>query len=258
VLHVCAFHPVLTPADPIALGHHRLWVNGIHHGDISPENLMYGVSAETNDPVGILNDFDLATWVDHSTTNNNRTGTLPFMAIDLLDGELEDRIPQLYRHDLESFSWVLAYITVADREYRVNIEDKTCTIELSPSRGVCAWFTNNTEQDRHVHVMFKRLFYKDYGMRSRISYRYFSYYSIIKCILQHLSNSHESLRNRGMKVLPVQPGVAPVRRQRVISEPEPDDPAKSLELLVEGVRELLGEGGDCVGFSGVEALLEVI
>jgi hypothetical protein len=77
-------------------GHYRLWVNGIHHGDISFNNLMYDISAETNNPVGIVNDFDLATWVDHSTTNNDRTGTIPFMAIDLLDGGLDHRIPRLY------------------------------------------------------------------------------------------------------------------------------------------------------------------
>ena len=70
-------------------------MNGIHHGDISLKNLMYGIS-ENGDPLGIINDFDLATCVGHSTTNNDRMGTIPFMAVDLLDGGLDLRIPRVY------------------------------------------------------------------------------------------------------------------------------------------------------------------
>jgi hypothetical protein len=217
---------------------------------------MYGVSAETNDPVGILNDFDLATWVGHSTTNSDRTGTLPFMAIDLLDGELEDRIPQLYRHDLESFSWVLAYITATDIEYSANIEDKTCSIRLSRPRGFRAWFTNHTQPELDAHIGSKRFFFVKYGMDPRIPYRFFSYYSIVRCILQHWSNSYVSRLSRRNKVLPLELGVELVRGGQAVGESEPDNPAKSLELLVEGVRERLGE--ERVGFLEIEALLEVI
>ena len=87
---------LLTSTDIISLGHHWLWVNGIHHGDISYNNLMYNTSTKTNKPVGIVNNFDLATWVNHSTTNNNRTGTIPFTAINLLDGGLDGHTPRLY------------------------------------------------------------------------------------------------------------------------------------------------------------------
>ena len=76
VLHL----PSGTRADANALGHYRLWVKGIHHGDISLRNLMCDFPTGTGDPLGILNDFDLATWVEHRITNNNRTGTIPFMA----------------------------------------------------------------------------------------------------------------------------------------------------------------------------------
>ena len=68
--------------------------------------------------MGIVNDFDLATWVNHSTTNNNCTGTIPFMAIDLLDGGIDGCTPQLYQHNIESFVWLLAYITVAEVVYK--------------------------------------------------------------------------------------------------------------------------------------------
>ncbi|KAG8994403.1 hypothetical protein FRB94_009917 [Tulasnella sp. JGI-2019a] len=62
---------------------------------------------------GVLNDFDLATMVGAKhVANSEWTGTLPFMALDLLtrkgcNGEVE----HLYRHDLESFLWVLVWIT---------------------------------------------------------------------------------------------------------------------------------------------------
>ena len=94
--HVCTLYRACKrPLNPAAPGHYRLWLNGIHHSDISLKNLMHDIPSKTGIPVGVVNDFDLAS-VDHSTTNNDRTGTIPFMAIDLLNGGLETRIPRLY------------------------------------------------------------------------------------------------------------------------------------------------------------------
>lgn len=62
---------------------------------------------------GVLNDFDLARIRDgreSSATGTERTGTVPFMALDLLTQEgFRGDVPRLYRHDLESFIWVLPY-----------------------------------------------------------------------------------------------------------------------------------------------------
>jgi hypothetical protein len=61
---------------------------------------------------GVLNDFDLACGIDSanaSPTSNQRTGTKPFMAIDLLSESPPPR--HLYRHDLESFFHVLVFMT---------------------------------------------------------------------------------------------------------------------------------------------------
>ena len=58
---------------------------------------------------GVLNDYDLS--IFRSNTNpssKNRTGTKPFMAIDLL-GQNPD--VHRYRHDLESMFYVMAYVT---------------------------------------------------------------------------------------------------------------------------------------------------
>jgi hypothetical protein len=65
---------------------------------------------------GILNDWDLAAVVNigqYEVTQSDfrRTGTLPFMAVDLLSQEgFNGEIARRYRHDLESFSWCLSWI----------------------------------------------------------------------------------------------------------------------------------------------------
>ncbi|KAK7680253.1 hypothetical protein QCA50_016762 [Cerrena zonata] len=93
--------------------HALLWSLGILHGDISHTNLM----VDPHIKKGILNDFDLATVAHNDTVDalplngNDRTGTMVFMALDLLDEKaLQGKTPRLYRHDLESFCWVLLWI----------------------------------------------------------------------------------------------------------------------------------------------------
>ncbi|KAJ7592402.1 hypothetical protein C8J56DRAFT_477899 [Mycena floridula] len=92
--------------------HFLLWQRGMQHGDISVNNIRYN-------PVtlkGVLNDFDLALFIPDQPSplpRRRATGTIPFMALELLDesgwsGEKR----HLYRHDLESFAWVLLWICV--------------------------------------------------------------------------------------------------------------------------------------------------
>jgi hypothetical protein len=64
---------------------------------------------EDGNVYAVLNDLDLAVSVDvKSKSSKHRTGTTPFMAIDLLG-----RHPtiHMYRHDLESLFYVLVWIT---------------------------------------------------------------------------------------------------------------------------------------------------
>jgi hypothetical protein len=57
----------------------------------------------------VLNDFDLAVSADvKSTSSKHRTGTKPFMAIDLIH---PDPMVHMYRHNLESLFYVLVWIT---------------------------------------------------------------------------------------------------------------------------------------------------
>ncbi len=65
---------------------------------------------------GVLNDFDLATPVgelDNGPTSKHRTGTWPYLAIELLDPSTWLQPPRhLYRYDLESSLWVLLTLAV--------------------------------------------------------------------------------------------------------------------------------------------------
>ncbi|KAF9218531.1 hypothetical protein BS17DRAFT_742020 [Gyrodon lividus] len=91
------------------MGHYAFWKAGIHHRDVSCENLMYYT---TNEGVmGVLNDCDVASLTDGGRVGNKRTGTIPFMAIELLreDGQ-SGRVEHIYRHNLESFIWVFIWI----------------------------------------------------------------------------------------------------------------------------------------------------
>ena len=87
-------------------GHVVLWGKGIYHRDISPPNIMY--YRDEDQVVGVLNDWDLATALSVSSTpNTDRTGTVPFMALQLLSTQ---NVPHLLRHDVESFVWVFLWV----------------------------------------------------------------------------------------------------------------------------------------------------
>jgi Fungal protein kinase len=91
------------------LGHYHLWVGGVEHNDVSVKNLMYD---KCNGDRGVLNDYDLSHLAGGPRpSGTERTGTMPFMAFDLLTDEAWDgKITRLYRHDCESFAWVLLWI----------------------------------------------------------------------------------------------------------------------------------------------------
>ena len=60
---------------------------------------------------GVLNDLDLACFITShkQPTSKHRTGTKPFMALDLLRGFQPDT-PHYPRYDLESFIYVLGWV----------------------------------------------------------------------------------------------------------------------------------------------------
>ncbi|KAK0213583.1 hypothetical protein IW262DRAFT_317751 [Armillaria fumosa] len=74
----------------------------ILHRDISPGNIMWRRTSDGRIR-GVLNDFDLSSLRDVSGASSfQRTGTLPYMAFELLLDENGQPSKHLYRHDVES------------------------------------------------------------------------------------------------------------------------------------------------------------
>ena len=110
----------------------------IEHGNISIGNLMYDPATKR----GVLNDFDLARdgGPNRKPTAKDNTGTMPFLALDLLDKRaFECLVPRRYRHDAESFAWCLIYICVC-----MGKDDKGRIRTINP-HPLSSWFTHTTD-----------------------------------------------------------------------------------------------------------------
>ncbi|KAF9004514.1 hypothetical protein BDZ89DRAFT_1169185 [Hymenopellis radicata] len=85
----------------------------ILHRDISMSNIMYRYG-DDGAVYGVLNDMDLSSLVadleDQKATSFMRTGTPPFMAVDLLRSHRSELV-HLYRHDLESLFYVMLILS---------------------------------------------------------------------------------------------------------------------------------------------------
>lgn len=87
--------------------------------------------------IGILNDFDLASIMNPGERSPlrrgwERTATLPFLAIDLLEFH-EGQTRRWYRHDLESFAWCLFWemLDVPDIEWTTETMENILTSKRS-------------------------------------------------------------------------------------------------------------------------------
>jgi len=80
--------------------------HGVLHRDVSYGNIMLLPSPKD----GMLIDFDLAISANRSSVSaHHRTGTIEFMAVDLLEGADVIHSP---RHDIESFFYVLLLLAI--------------------------------------------------------------------------------------------------------------------------------------------------
>ena len=88
--------------------------------------------------VGVLNDFDLARFESQAgASGQDNTGTLPFMALDLLSEEgLRGEVPRRYRHEAESFTWCLICLCLATM---ASSSGKNFTMDPHP---LPEWFGN--------------------------------------------------------------------------------------------------------------------
>ncbi|KAG5647502.1 hypothetical protein DXG03_009439 [Asterophora parasitica] len=98
--------------DCVECHFHSYSAGNVLHRDLSENDIMFN-RLDNGDIKGILNDWDMSSWLDEDTkaalpsTATQLTGTLPFMARDLLvDGNSP---PHLYRHDLEYFLYILIW-----------------------------------------------------------------------------------------------------------------------------------------------------
>ncbi|KDR70456.1 hypothetical protein GALMADRAFT_1350349 [Galerina marginata CBS 339.88] len=104
--------------DCLECHYHAYHTGRVLHRDISENNLMIWrpIKERSTESLGILNDFDMAAEVGDdgellANSARRRTGTLPFIARDLL-APIPKGGPSpkhLYRHDLESFFYVLIW-----------------------------------------------------------------------------------------------------------------------------------------------------
>lgn len=101
------------------VGHYALWQAGVYHRDVSPGNMMWYRNGTVL--MGVLNDYDLSSLATAlGPQGNERTGTIPFMALDLLSKKGQrGEVKHLYRHDLESFIWVLVWVSFRYKDGRL-------------------------------------------------------------------------------------------------------------------------------------------
>ncbi|CAM6004313.1 unnamed protein product [Sphagnum balticum] len=90
-------------------GHRSLLEDGkILHRDISENNIIITEVTVKGDPTGLLIDLDLAKELNSVPSGaSHRTGTMQFMAIEVLQGK-----GHTYRHDLESFFYVFIWMCI--------------------------------------------------------------------------------------------------------------------------------------------------
>jgi serine/threonine protein kinase len=94
----------------------------ILHRDISENNIIITDPETADGFTGMLIDLDLAIVGDERTGGRHMTGTMEFMAIDVLRG-----VEHTYRHDLESFFYVLLWMCARrawEREFHCKRKDR--------------------------------------------------------------------------------------------------------------------------------------
>ena len=193
---------------------------------------MYS-SLDTGEPEGVLNDYDLASLADCPTTNTDRTGTLPFMALPIIKSK-DGCLPRMYKHDAESFFWVFTYISLANVKYIGR------TIHISRSDEVNSWFGDNYI-NHHQSKGFIGLSYN----KKKVHNSYKQYRTTIRSLLAywvHMADETE-----------------PEAETETETETEVDNPEYDLKHMINGSRkEFYAEGfgdSELKEFEKVEALL---
>jgi len=139
---------------------------GILHRDLSLNNIMWRfiveMSAEEKPETriyGVLTDYDLSSWTedlksDYTRPSQQRTGTPPYMAQELLKGT---SLTHLYRHDVESLFYVIL-LTCGRHTFGVTKKQRLPVIMRVGLRPYEEWFGN---QNYSVLGKVKASFFSD-------------------------------------------------------------------------------------------------
>ncbi|KAJ3972098.1 hypothetical protein EV361DRAFT_168468, partial [Lentinula raphanica] len=162
--------------------HHWVWeYPKILHRDISQGNIM--VRVKNGRKYGVLNDWDLASWVDDlekGATSQYRTGTRPSMAHEQQAPDWKG--PHRYRHDVESLFYVMmlfaflyskpskAVLKPEDEVYKYEVWHQLDSSTLSNLKGkimyqtwsprVTPFFAGFQDWLQMIHHYFQRGFHK--------------------------------------------------------------------------------------------------
>jgi len=132
-----AIRELLTALRDAIKAHRSLYLKGnILHRDVSENNIIITNPDETGGFTGMLIDLDLAKVLGSGRSGaRHQTGTMEFMAIEVLRG-----IDHTYRHDLESFFYVLLWIC-ARRTWE---KEFLCSADDRPKRNILTkWYTGS-------------------------------------------------------------------------------------------------------------------
>ncbi|PCH37069.1 hypothetical protein WOLCODRAFT_52880, partial [Wolfiporia cocos MD-104 SS10] len=125
---------LIEAISDIVEGHLLAYLSGVLHRDVSFGNVML-VRKGAVEFCGFIDDLDYSSPVDSSNGTvvtvttplsagerkkfrelenelKERTGTVEFMAMELIDADPENDVPHQAHHDLESFFWLLVWVVL--------------------------------------------------------------------------------------------------------------------------------------------------
>lgn len=164
-------------------GHQSLYENAkILHRDVSKNNIIITDAKNDGDPKGMLIDLDLAKELNTGPSGaRHRTGTMEFMAIEVLQGHTHT-----YRHDLESFLYVFLWTIICyDPE-----GDERC---LAGDSKLRSWYTGTYG----VIADAKRSHMDKHGFRS-ILYEFPDKFNRLHELAEELRLALFPIRNGGL------------------------------------------------------------
>ncbi|KAF8597083.1 hypothetical protein BDV93DRAFT_499913 [Ceratobasidium sp. AG-I] len=95
--------------------HYALWQRGFRRRDLNLSCFM--LARAEGRAIAVQNDWDLCVLVDEPQSARECASTTEFLAGELLDERYwRGKIQVLYRHDLESFVWILLWVLVCFHE----------------------------------------------------------------------------------------------------------------------------------------------